>query len=47
MILVTAHPDEIMGARALSQGVICYLGKPVGEDALLECIRSALQREAE
>jgi FixJ family two-component response regulator len=44
MILVTAYPDESMKARALCQGVICYLTKPLSEDALLKCVRSALER---
>jgi FixJ family two-component response regulator len=42
-ILVTAHPDEGMRARSLNQGVICYLGKPLDEEALLKCVRSALR----
>lgn len=43
-ILVTAYPDESLGAWALSQGVICYLGKPLDEGALLGSVYSALQR---
>ena len=43
-ILVTAFPDDSMRARALRQGVICCLSKPLDEDALLGCVRAALQR---
>jgi FixJ family two-component response regulator len=34
-ILITAYPDEKMRARALQDGVICYLSKPFKEDDLL------------
>jgi FixJ family two-component response regulator len=46
-ILITAYPDDAVRARALADGVIGYLSKPFDEDALLECIRSALTRQAE
>jgi FixJ family two-component response regulator len=42
-ILVTAQPDDIDRTRALKDGVICYLGKPVDLEQLLRCIREALQ----
>ena len=42
-ILITAYPDNSVRARALADGVICYLSKPFGEDALLKCLRSALE----
>jgi FixJ family two-component response regulator len=42
-ILVTAYPDEIVRRRALKDGVVCYLGKPVDDDHLERCLRSALQ----
>jgi FixJ family two-component response regulator len=42
-ILVTAHPDEAVRNRALSEGVVCYLSKPVDDDHLDRCLRSALQ----
>jgi len=41
-ILVTAYPDEAVRARALGDGVLCYLSKPVDDHALEECIRFAL-----
>jgi FixJ family two-component response regulator len=40
-ILVTAYPDEDARARALREGVVCYLRKPVDENLLLECLRAA------
>ena len=43
-ILITAYPDDNIRDRALSQGVVCYLQKPVDEDGLLRCIRAALDR---
>lgn len=42
-ILVTAKPDDVDRRRALKNGIICYLGKPVREDHLLRCIGEALQ----
>jgi len=42
-ILVTAYPDDIDRARALKDGVYCYLPKPVDEDHLKRCLRAALQ----
>jgi FixJ family two-component response regulator len=42
-ILVTAYPDELVRRRALKDGVICYLSKPVDDDYLERCLRSALQ----
>jgi CheY-like chemotaxis protein len=42
-ILITAYPDEVDRDRALADGVVCYLSKPFDNDALTECVRSALQ----
>jgi FixJ family two-component response regulator len=42
-ILVTAYPDELARNRALKDGVVCYLGKPVDDDHLERCLRRALQ----
>ena len=42
-ILVTAHPDETDRSRALDDGVICYLRKPVDETCLMQCLRAALR----
>jgi FixJ family two-component response regulator len=41
-ILVTAHPEESVRKRALKDGVVCYLGKPVDDDHLEHCLRRAL-----
>jgi FixJ family two-component response regulator len=45
-ILVTAYPDEVVRDRALKDGVVCYLSKPVDDDHLEWCLRSALQPSA-
>jgi FixJ family two-component response regulator len=42
-ILITAYPDELVRKRALKNGVLCYLSKPVDDDHLERCLRSALQ----
>ena len=42
-ILVTAYPDEVVRDRALRDGIVCYLSKPVDDDHLERCLRSALQ----
>jgi FixJ family two-component response regulator len=42
-ILVTAYPDEVIRNRALKDGVLCYLSKPVDDKHLERCIHSALQ----
>ena len=43
-ILVTAYPDEVVRDQALKAGVVCYLSKPVDDDYLERCLRSALRR---
>jgi len=43
-ILVTAYPDEAVRDRALKDGVVCYLSKPVDDEDLERCFRSALKR---
>lgn len=42
-ILVTAYPDEMTRNRALMDGVVCYLAKPVDDHHLERCLRSALE----
>ena len=42
-ILVTAYADDQVRARALKDGVVCYLPKPVDEKRLLRCLDAALQ----
>ena len=41
-ILVTAYPNDIDRARALNDGVVCYLRKPVDEQHLVKCLRTVL-----
>jgi FixJ family two-component response regulator len=41
-ILVTAYPNDIDRARALNDGVVCYLRKPVDEQNFTQCLRAAL-----
>jgi FixJ family two-component response regulator len=43
-VLITAYPDDSARARALDQGVVGYLTKPIDEKVLLGCIEFALQR---
>src|ERR1700754_1049592 len=43
-ILITAYPDDVARIRALDQGVVGYLTKPIDEETLLGCVESALQR---
>jgi FixJ family two-component response regulator len=42
-ILVTAYPDDVDRARALNDGVVCYLRKPVDEQHLIRCLHAALE----
>ena len=42
-ILMTAYADDKVRARALKDGVVCYLPKPVDEKLLLGCLHAALQ----
>jgi FixJ family two-component response regulator len=47
-ILVTGYPDDVDCVRALNDGVVCYLRKPVDEQRLIRCLRAALEsRESE
>jgi FixJ family two-component response regulator len=45
-ILVTAYPTDAAHARALQDGVVCYLPKSVDEKGLICCLRAALQLDA-
>lgn len=42
-ILVTAYHDHVVRTRALNDGVVCYLHKPLDENQLMRCLRSALE----
>jgi FixJ family two-component response regulator len=41
-ILVTAYHDDGARVRALNEGVVCYLRKPVDEMHLMQYLRAAL-----
>jgi FixJ family two-component response regulator len=41
-ILVTAYPNDADRVRALNDGVVCYLRKPVDEQHLKRCLRAVL-----
>ncbi|HUK07231.1 MAG TPA: response regulator [Stellaceae bacterium] len=41
-ILITAYPDDAVQARALAEGVLCYLRKPFDDHDLLRCVRTAV-----
>src|SRR4029453_16341815 len=41
-ILVTAYPNDVDRTRALNEGVVCYLRKPVDEQHLKRCLHAAL-----
>ncbi|SDR43934.1 Response regulator receiver domain-containing protein [Rhizobiales bacterium GAS191] len=45
-ILLTAYPNDAARARALQDGVVCYLPKSVDEKRLICCLRAALQLNA-
>jgi FixJ family two-component response regulator len=42
-ILVTAYPDEAIRARALKDGIACYLPKPFDDNDLMDCVRKAIE----
>lgn len=41
-LLVTAYADDNVRSRALKDGVICYLRKPIDEPYLKRCLHAAL-----
>jgi FixJ family two-component response regulator len=41
-ILITAYPNDLDRTAALSEGVICYLQKPVDQQDLIRCLEAAL-----
>jgi FixJ family two-component response regulator len=43
IIFITAFFDETIRRRALSSGALGFLGKPVPQDELLACVRSAVE----
>lgn len=45
-ILITAYPDDDDREQMLKLGVKCYLRKPLDENDLIDCLRSAVARGA-
>ena len=41
-ILVTAYPNDVDRIRALTDGVVCYLRKPVDQQQLKRCLHAVL-----
>jgi FixJ family two-component response regulator len=41
-ILISAHLDDSLRARARSAGIACCLDKPFAPEELIECVRTAL-----
>ena len=39
-ILVTAFPNDTDRVRALNDGIVCYLRKPINDEHLIRCLRS-------
>jgi DNA-binding response OmpR family regulator len=42
---VTAYHDDNARVRALNEGVVCYLRKPIDEKHLMRCLRTALHSD--
>ncbi len=42
-ILVTGYPDNATRARALRDGIVCYLAKPFDDNHLMNCVRKAVE----
>jgi two-component system response regulator FixJ len=48
IIFITAHEsDQEVRARALTNGAVDFLGKPLNEDVLLRAVRAALGQKSE
>ena len=43
-VIITAHPEARMQARAREAGITCDLTKPFAPHELLECVREALAK---
>jgi len=44
VVILTAHGDDEARQRALQAGAVAFLGKPFRSDALLDAVRTALNR---
>jgi FixJ family two-component response regulator len=40
-ILMTAYPNDVDRSRAMTDGVVCYLRKPINEQQLKRCLQAA------
>ncbi len=47
IVFVTGHADAGMAARALEAGAVALLGKPVDDGALLDAVRTGVERDRE
>ena len=43
-IFITAIPEESIRRQAFNDGAICFLNKPLDDEALIACLQKALQR---
>ena len=43
VIMITAHHDPDLEAKALASGAACFLRKPFDGDALIRCLEGALK----
>jgi FixJ family two-component response regulator len=41
-ILVTAYPNDLDRVRAMNDGIVCYLRKPIDETRLTQCLRDLI-----
>ncbi|MEM6793424.1 MAG: response regulator transcription factor [Acidobacteriota bacterium] len=46
VVMMTAYADVPMAVRAMHQGAVDFIEKPFNEQALLECIQRALDRDS-
>lgn len=47
IILITGHADVRMAVRAMQGGVLELIEKPIDPDEVIQCVRFALERDAE
>lgn len=46
IVFITAHGDESMRMQALRAGAVEFLAKPFDEEALLDCVRAAVESQS-
>jgi FixJ family two-component response regulator len=44
VVFITAYPEQRIERRALQNGAIGYLSKPIRESSLIDCIEEALRQ---